>query len=223
MAIAYDRDHMEKNASTLPAAALAPIAQVLPSVRRLEPGDALFRQGDASFGLFRLVTGCIALSRVTPGGDEVPMHVVRAGELFAEASLFSERYHCDAVASETCEVWVYPKGKLIRALRQDGDALWKFTAELAQRVQGLRARIEVGRIRSAPERVLQAMRLRCDAKGIWKPDTTLKRFAEEIGLTHEALYRALAALERDGCIARKDGEMHLRAPGRSTRKQARAT
>lgn len=217
-ALTYDYDHMTKNTPVPPAASLLPIAQVLPSVRRLEPGDALFRQGDASFGLFRLVTGRIALSRVTPGGDEVPMHVVRAGELFAEASLFSERYHCDAVAYESCEVWVYPKGKLIRALRQDGDALWKFTEELAQRVQGLRARIEVGRIRNAPERVLQALRLRCNVNGIWKPDSTLKRFAEEIGLTHEALYRALAVLQRDGCITRKDGEIQLRAAGRGGRR-----
>lgn len=182
----------------------ASIAGVEPVARRLAAGAALFRQGDKTFGICRLVAGRVRLVRVTPGGTLVPMHTVRAGELFAEASLFSEHYHCDAIAVQRADVLVYPKAALLRALRQDPQALWTFTAELAQRVQGLRTRLEVGRIRSAPERVLQALRLRCDASGTWTVDGTLKKFAEEIGLTHEALYRALATLERDGRIARED-------------------
>jgi len=186
----------------------------------LTAGAALFRQGDAPFGIFRLVTGRISLVRTTPDGTEVPMHTVRAGELFAEPSLFSTRYHCDAIASQRCEVLVYPKSALVRALKQDPAALWAFTSELAQRVQGLRTRLEVGRIRAAPERVLQALRLRCDASGRWKPDGTLKRFAEEIGLTHEALYRALATLEREGRVARDNDGITLlpQTPARRTRR-----
>jgi DNA-binding HxlR family transcriptional regulator len=41
-------------------------------------------------------------------------------------------------------------------------------------------------------------------------DETLKHFAEEIGLTHEALYRALATLERDGRISRANDEIKLK-------------
>jgi CRP/FNR family transcriptional regulator, dissimilatory nitrate respiration regulator len=186
-----------------------PIAGVRPTPRRLEVGAALFRQGDVTFGIFRLMTGRISLVRVTPNGTEVPMHTVQAGELFAEPSLFSDLYHCDAIAIQRADVLIYPKEALMDALRQDRDALWAFAGDLAHRAQGLRTRIEVSRIRSAPERVLQALRLRCDVAGIWKIDGTLKRFAEEIGLTHEALYRALAALERDGRIARLNGQIRL--------------
>lgn len=188
------------------------VANVAPSARRLAAGDALFRQGDTTFGIFRLVAGRISLVRVTPGGTEVPMHTVRAGELFAEASLFSTRYHCDAVALQRSDVLIYPKAELMRALRQDRDALWAFAGELAQHVQGLRTRLEVSRIRAAPERVLQALRLRCATCGTWKMDGTLKRFAEEIGLTHEALYRAMAKLERDGHITRRNDEIKLTPP-----------
>lgn len=219
MGIAYDCNHMaRKPGSTTDAPPhelqlpRIPFADVMPAARRLVAGTALFREGDATFGIFRLVSGRISLVRVTPGGTEVPMHTVRAGELFAEASLFSDRYHCDAVAMQRSDVLVYPKAELMRALRQDRDALWMFAAELAQRVQGLRTRLEVSRIRSAPERVLQALRLRCDASGTWKVDGTLKKFAEEIGLTHEALYRTMATLERDGRIARRNDEIKLKPP-----------
>lgn len=214
MGSTYDCNHMTKKPAAgltprEPPLPLTPLAGVMPAARQLAAGAALFRQGDVSFGIFRLATGRISLVRTTPGGMEVPMHTVRTGELFAEASLFSDRYHCDAIAMQHSDVLVYPKAALMHALQQDSDALWTFAAELAQRVQGLRTRLEVSRIRAAPERVLQALRLRCDASGIWKPDGTLKRFAEEIGLTHEALYRALATLERDGRIARRDGEIEL--------------
>lgn len=156
------------------------------------------------------------LLRVTPDGVEVPMHTVRPGELFAEASLFSARYHCDAVALADSEVLLYPKGELTRALRNDPGGLWEFTAELARRLQALRARLEIVQIRSAPERVLQYLRLRCSADGVARLDGTLKHLAQEIGLTHEALYRALSTLERGGGIRRRPGEIRL-LPGRAAK------
>lgn len=189
--------------------ALAPLAGVAPSRRRLFAGSALFRQGDAAFGIFRLVSGKISLIRVTPEGRQAPTHTVRHGELFAEASLFSERYHCDAVALLDSEVLVYPKARLTRQLKENKEELWAFTADLARHVQSLRTRLTLMQIRSAPARVLQALQLRCDAKGTWEMDGTLKQFAEDIGLTHEALYRALATLERDGAIVREPRRIAL--------------
>ena len=213
----YDYNHMPKKSArfadaqgaTLDSSPIC-IANVTPAARRLAAGATLFRQGDRTFGIFRLVAGRISLVRVTPGGTEVPMQTVYPGELFAEASIFSAHYHCDAIALRDCEILTYPKAELIRVLKESADDLWAFTAELAHRVQGLRIRLEVGQIRSATERVLQSLRLRSDASGTWKMDGTLKRFAQEIGLTHEALYRALAALERDGRIVRADRAIRIK-------------
>jgi CRP-like cAMP-binding protein len=188
---------------------LPQIAGVLPSVRHLSAGTTLFRQGDKAFAIFRLLSGRITLNRVTPAGTEVAMHTARPGELFAEASIFSTNYHCDAVAVRDSEVLVYPKAELTRQLKGNPEELWAFSTELAHRVQGLRTRLEMRQIRSAPERVLQTLRLRCDATGAWQMDGTLKQFAEEVGLTHEALYRALATLERDRRISRKGQEIKV--------------
>jgi CRP-like cAMP-binding protein len=137
------------------------------------------------------------------------MHTARAGELFAEASLFSARYHCDAVAIQDSEVLLYAKKELVQRLRADGDAMWEFAAQMAGRLHSLRTQRELRQIRSAPERVLQSLRLRCDDTGGWTPDGTLKHFAQDIGLTHEALYRALARLEREGHIDRVDNKIFL--------------
>ena len=88
----------------------------------------------------------------------------------------------------------------------------KALAEMARRTQDLRTRLEVRQIRSAPDRVLQFLRLRCDADGNWSPPGTLKQWAQELGLTHEALYRALATLEREGRIQRADRLLRLVTP-----------
>jgi len=164
-----------------------------------------------------VLTGRIHLVRVNADGTEVSMHLVRHGELFAEASLFAARYHCDAVALVDSEVLVYPKLELTKRLRDDREALWTFTAEVARRVQSLRTLLELRQTRSAPKRVLQFLRLRCDEHGVLHLDGNLKQLAEEIGLTHEAFYRALATLEREGSIERGSGEIWLRTGGgRST-------
>jgi CRP-like cAMP-binding protein len=41
------------------------------------------------------------------------------GELFAEAALFSETYHCDAMAVTEATVRIYPRPILLSLLRRD--------------------------------------------------------------------------------------------------------
>ncbi len=200
---AYDCNHMDGPDPR--------IAGIAPTLRRVAADAALFRQGDPTFGFFRLLSGAIRMVRVTPAGEQVAIHTVRPGELFAEASLFSPRYHCDAIATRPSEVLVYAKRELQRRLKDHPEDVWRFAGDLAHRVQQLRTRLEVRQIRSAPQRVLQALRLRCGDGGAWRIEGTLKQLAEEVGLTHEALYRALARLERERRIERREGEIRLAA------------
>ena len=182
--------------------AIPAIAGMHPLPRRMAAGEQLFRRGDKTIGIFYLAAGRLRMQRLTPDGGTVTLHVARAGEMFAEASLFAERYHCDAAAETDCEVWLYPKDELTARLRDDPAGLWSFAAGLAGGLHGLRQRYELKQIRSAPERVLQFLRLRCDTAGSYRPDGPLKDMAAELGLSHEALYRALATLEAQGRVVR---------------------
>jgi len=187
----------------------AALFDVTPDHRSLPAGAALFRQGDTSFGIFLLIGGRIRLQRITPDGAAVSIHLARPGELFAEASLFSEHYHCDAVAEVDSDIWIYPKEQLSRSLHTKPKALWAFARELARRLQELRLRYELKQIRSAPERVLQLLRMRCGKDGVFGIAGSLKDLAADVGLTHEAFYRALAALEKQGRIVRSTGAIRL--------------
>ena len=79
----------------------------------------------------------------------------------------------------------------------------------------LRSRLEQRAIRSARERVLQHIALAADPeRRAFRIEGTLMDLAAEIGLTHEALYRTLARLEKEGAIARTgDGIVLLKRTG----------
>lgn len=186
------------------------IAGVAPTVRHVATDTALFHQDEKTFGIFRLTSGRIQLTRVLTAGKDVALHTVRPGDLFAEAAIFSKSYDCNAIAVMDSDVLVYSKSKLRRQFKAHPEELWAFTAELAQQVQGLRTAVEMRQIHSAPERVLQTLLLRSDSKGVWKVEDTLKRFAEEVGLTQEALSRALATLKREGRIVKKGKEILIK-------------
>ena len=178
--------------------------------RKLKSSEALFRLGDKPAGLCEVLAGRVRLARVDRAGHEIVLHVAGAGETLAEASLFSPSYHCDAIASTDALVRIYPKAALLAAFDKDAKALRAFTAALAHQVMNLRTRIEQRNIRSARERVRHFLKLNVGVDGRTVAlRGTLKDLAAELGLTHEALYRTLAALERSGAIKRTKGKITL--------------
>ena len=180
------------------------------SDRTLKAGETLFRLGDKIAGLCEIVKGRVRLARVDRAGHETILHVAGPGDTIAEASLFSPAYHCDAIASTDAVVRIYPKQAVLDAFAREPKAAQAFAATLARQVMGLRARVEQRNIRSARERIRHYLVLNAGADGRTVAlRGTLKDLAAELGLTHEALYRALAALERAGEIKRGEGKIVL--------------
>lgn len=173
------------------------------SVRELAEGEPLFRQSDRASAIFEVVSGRVRLVRRTIDDHLLALHTARPGDLLAEAALFSDVYHCDAVAAVASRVRVYPKRALLMALRKHPSLFEAFAARLARQLQALRTRLELRNIRSARERLIQYLRLSAGGDGrIVTIDGHLQDLAADLGLSREALYRTLAALEADGVIER---------------------
>jgi CRP-like cAMP-binding protein len=178
--------------------------------RKLKAGEPLFHLGDKTVGLYEVIAGRLRLMRVDRSGHEIVLYVAGEGETIAEASLFSPAYHCDAIAASDAVVRVYPKAAVLTAFAKDPKAAQAFAATLARQVMNLRTRLELRNIRSARERVRQFLALNASADGrTVELRGTVKELANELGLTHEALYRTLAALERTGEIRRGRGKIVL--------------
>jgi CRP/FNR family transcriptional regulator, dissimilatory nitrate respiration regulator len=192
------------------------VREWLPAVARsaaiehkLKAGEPLFRLGDKTAGLCEVIAGRVRLARFDRSGREIVLHVAVPGETLAEASLFSPQYHCDAIANTDAIVRVYPKRQVLAAFEESPKAARAFTETLAHQVMSLRARIEQRNIRSARERVRHFLMLNVGPDRRTVELRRTKDLAAEIGLTHEALYRTLAALERSGEIKRKGEKIVL--------------
>jgi len=178
----------------------------------LEPSEAVFRSGDRTHSVFYVETGAIRLVRYGRAGEEVLLHDAHAGEFFAEASLDSARYHCDAIASEASLVLQFPSATFRALLDTDREFSRQWVALLARQLRTLRARVERLSLRSASERVRHLLLTegrgpRCE----FRVQGTLKDLARALGLTHEALYRTLSTMQREGTLVRQGSALRLLA------------
>ena len=181
--------------------------------RRLARGEALFRVGDPALGLVVVRRGTLELRRMSPEGRCLVLHRAGPGSTFAEASLFEPRHHCDAVAATAAEVTVHPAAGLREAASRDPELGWRIAAHMAARLVGERARAERLALPHAADRLLDAVHaLPAGPDGLRRLDCSWKALAAELGLSHEATYRALARLERAGLLQRVGpGLVRLRA------------
>jgi CRP-like cAMP-binding protein len=157
----------------------------------MQKGDVLFRQTQTTSGLYRVVSGCVTLQRTGLGGDILTLHRALSGGLFAEASVFSATYHCDAICTEAGSVTKIAKVDVIATMQSNPAFSEGFARLLAVQVQQYRAHIELLAIPSAKERILAAVQA-------GYLDATVTELATRIDLSHEACYRALRALCDDG-------------------------
>jgi CRP-like cAMP-binding protein len=193
------------------------LAQTLPPgiPRRLAQGEALFRVGDPALGLVIVQAGALELLRVSPEGRRLLLHRAGPGETFAEASLFEARHHSDAIAAVPSLVQVHGAAELRRAAAADAALGWRLAAHLAARLVAARARVERLALPHAADRLLDALHaLPAEPDGARRLGRSWKSLASELGLSHEATYRALARLERMGAVRREGGDRVLLPPTR---------
>jgi CRP/FNR family transcriptional regulator, dissimilatory nitrate respiration regulator len=187
--------------------------------RRLARGETLFRAGDPAIGLVIIHRGMLELQRMSPEGRRLVLHRAGPGASFAEASLFEPRHHCDAVATSPAEITIHTPASLRRAAARDPNLGWRLAAHLAAALVRERARAERLALPHAVERLLDAVHaLPAGRDGVRRLDTSWKALAAELGLTHEATYRALARMERQGLLQRiGPGLVRLGAAERAAR------
>ena len=152
--------------------------------------------GDESHSIFFVISGQVSLQRHSADGNLITIQRAFENEYFAEASLFSKIYHCDAVASETSHIAAISKAAILDQMNNDQEFSQDITAYFAKQVQDYRRLLELRSIRSAKERVLAGLN-----EGLHRG--SIMSFAPLMGSTHEATYRALNELVRNGSVIRR--------------------
>ncbi len=156
-------------------------------------GENLFHQDDPVRTLFLATSGCVNLVRYQADGSPTVLQRSTPGTVLAEASVFSQWYHCDAVAAIATEALLVPIGEVRQLLEHDAAFATAWMAHLSRELQRARKRSEIASLRTVGAR-LEAWIVWNDGvlpgKGEWK------RLADEIGVSAEALYRELSRRRR---------------------------
>ena len=171
----------------------------------LKSGQYLFTQGDSVKNIYCVNKGRIKLIRDTFEGTPILIHVAYAEESIAEASLFSKKYHCSALAGTNTEVTVYSKNELLKVLQEKPQSMMNLLRQLTTQVRDLRMLNEIKSIYSAKEKVLTY--LSTEFHRDKDSDLPLKDIAQKIGMAHETFYRTLKILENEGKIKRNKSQI----------------
>lgn len=197
----YDSNHMENDFS-LPTS-----LQTSVTFQRLAPGDFVFRMGEVASCVYFLKSGAVRLCRHGPQGEVVAIHHAVAGEFFAEASLLSERYHCDAITTRDALVASLPSDQMRKLLRSDPHFAEKWVGILSRQLRRTRASVERLSLKGAEQRLRHLLLTEGHGPdGRLEIPGTAKELAAYLGLTHEALYRTMASMRKHG-VLQQEGKM----------------
>ncbi|KOF17280.1 cAMP-binding protein [Ensifer adhaerens] len=155
--------------------------------------EHLFHGGDPVRVLFLVANGCVHLVRYQADGNPAILQRATSETILAEASLFSERYHCDAVATTTTEALLVPIGDVRSLLEHDAAFAAEWMAHLSRELQSARKRAEIATLKTVGAR-LSAWLAWND--GELPPKGQWRGVADEIGVSAEALYREISRLRR---------------------------
>lgn len=158
------------------------------ATREFAAGAVLFRAGDPVVSMILLRAGQADLVRHTGHGLTMILQRAGAAQVLAEASAWSDAYHCDAVAVEPCVAALLPRPVFLARLRADPDLAELWARKLARAVQAARLRAEIRSLPRVADRLdaWLAEGHRLPDKGRWQ------EVAAELGVTREALYRELS-------------------------------
>ena len=173
----------------------------------IRKGARVFDAGKMPVWMFYVVTGEVTLERAGVHGEPVVLQRTRQG-FVSEASLKVARYHCDAIAITDTQVIQVPVRDLARALDNDPAFASRWISMLNAEVRRLRLHLERLNMKSVRDRVLHLIETE-GQQGRYPVPSGLKTLARELGVTHEALYRTMAALEAEGVMHRSSGALVL--------------
>lgn len=103
-----------------------------------EAGQFLFHLGDPVRTMHFVEAGAVHLIRHQRNGSALVLQRAEAGSILAEASLYSDTYHCDAVSIAPTHTLAFDKVDLRKHLLRSPDFAEAWSSALARELQRTR-------------------------------------------------------------------------------------
>ena len=199
----YDQNHMTASFTQLHPELQDLLPEALHAACKtanFAKGVQLFATGAAPASMFFIVRGEVILERVGASGRATVVQRTRHG-FVGEASLQSACYHCDGKVVATSEITHIPVALVRASLASDVAFASRWVAMLNREVKRLRLQCERMSLGKVQDRLLHLLETEGTA-GKYPLGVGIKSLAAELGVSHEALYRCIASMVREGQLVK---------------------
>jgi CRP-like cAMP-binding protein len=189
-------------------------------VKSLEKGGYLFHEGDLAQGFYVVQRGAVNIHRVNAAGKEQIIHIFRAGESFAEATLATAAgYPADARALEPTQVLLVQKAGMLELLKRQPELGLRMLGSMSGHLRALVGQLEDLTLKDVETRLANWLVKRCPnpaGESPFKIELTMTKrvLAAELGTVSETFSRTLAKFREQKLLAVKGQTLTVLSPAR---------
>jgi CRP/FNR family transcriptional regulator, dissimilatory nitrate respiration regulator len=193
--------------ATLPDDDLRRVADLAVS-RRFTKKETVFREGDHADGFFIVASGKVKVFKLSGEGKEQILHVLEAGQTFAEAVIFEGgTYPANAETLTDTELFFLPKRSFIDLLERHPNVAIRMLASLSRWLKRMTDLVESLSLKDVETRLVFYLSEELKARGIPPKDGAELELAigknvlaSRLGTVPETFSRTLKKLQDDGLI-----------------------
>jgi len=189
-------------------------------VEEVEGGTILFQNGEQYRGFYLVMEGAVHVYRLSPEGRMLVLHVIRAGESFAEVPLFEEQeaptYPATAEALEDSALLFLPAEAFLSFVDAHPRTALHMLGQMAKRLRAAVRQLDAVSLQGVQERLARHLVEQVapapddpDRPPVVELDIPKSVLAAELGTVPETLSRALRALEEQDLIRSESSEIAL--------------
>lgn len=175
---------------------LAKIASLVDK-KSYHKGQMLFLEGQQAELLFIVYQGAVKVYKVSADGKEQILHMLSAGEIFAEVPVFAgESYPANCVALKDTIILVISRKTLLNLIKTDPQIALNMLALQAQRLREFTVQIESLTLQNSMQRLAYYLLQQCDEYNVVQNRLSVTTLAQVLGMTRENLSKLLSSLNR---------------------------
>lgn len=165
--------------------------------KQYSKGQIIFLEGQAAELLFIVYQGGVKVYKVAEDGKEHILHMLGAGEIFAEVPVFAgESYPANCVALEDAIILVISRKTLLHLIQTDPQIALSMLALQAKRLREFTVQIEYLTLRNSLQRLAHYLVEQSDQKNVVHRQLSVTTLAQLLGMTRENLSKLLNRLDR---------------------------
>ena len=176
--------------------------------QRFAAEQVLFHEGDASNGLYLLLSGRLKVYATASDGREVTYNVVEPGELLGELSLHGGARSASVRALTDAQCLVLDNAAaraLVREQPEVAEHVLAMAAARARRSTHMARSIALDTVRDRVVALLEAHALPDGPVARIPTELTQQEIANRVGASRETVHKVIGALVRDGLLHKDAG------------------